>query len=265
MYSKLQLATKYIQYWLGASNGKGHGIHSPFVFDFVTRVMNDRRIFYCYESIESLRKQLQQNTTVLTIEDFGAGSRVSPTQQRTIASIAASALKPKKYSQLLFRMVNHYQPFNILELGTSLGITTAYLSCGKSDAHVITMEGSEAIAGVAQQNFQRLQLQNVELITGNFDDQLPGNLQRLSSVDFAFVDGNHRKAPTLAYFEQLLAKTHEHSVLIFDDVHWSREMEEAWEEIKAHPAVTLSIDLFFFGIIFFRAENKAKQHFTIRF
>ena len=265
MYNKLQLAFKYLQYYITASNGKGHGIHSPFVFDFVMNVLIDKRSFYCYKTVEYIREELKQNDDLLTIEDFGAGSHTKQFHQRKISSVASSALKPAKFSQLLFRMVNHYQPKTILELGTSLGITTSYLACAKNDAHVITMEGAPSIASVAKQNFERLQLQNIEIVTGNFDNTLPDLLANVSTLDFVFVDGNHRKKPTLSYFKQILSKTNEQSVLIFDDIHWSEEMEEAWQEIKGHQSVTLSIDLFFIGIIFFRKENKEKQHFAIRF
>lgn len=265
MYSKLQLASKYIKYWLTASNGKGHGIHSPFVFDFVTNVLNDKRSFYCYQTIEYLRADLKRNNTVLTVEDFGAGSHTKQYNQRTVSSIASSALKTPKFSRLLFRMVNHYQPNTILELGTSLGITTCYLACAKNDASVITLEGAPAVASAAKENFERLRLQNIQTITGNFDNTLPGVLQKLASVDFVFVDGNHRKEPTLNYFHQLLQKRNEYSVFIFDDIHWSKDMEEAWDIILQHEDVTLSIDLFFIGIVFFRKENKAKQHYIIRF
>lgn len=265
MYGKLQLAFKYLQYWLTASNGKGHGIHSPFVFSFIKDVLNDHRSFYCFETIEALRKKLRQNQTVLTVEDFGAGSNFTKFKQRSVSSIAASALKTKKFSQLLFRIVNYYQPRTILELGTSLGITTSYLACAKSDAKVITMEGSPAIASVAKQNFAQSGIQNIQLVEGNFDVTLPQVLQNLSSIDFAFVDGNHRKKPTLDYFQQLLQKQNEHSIFVFDDIHWSEEMEEAWNEIKSNAEVTVTIDLFFIGLVFFRKENKAKQHFAIRF
>ena len=265
MYSKLQLLNKYIQYRLKASNGKGHGTHSPFVFEFITQVLNDDRTYYCYDHIERLREKLKLDNTLLTIEDFGAGSRVNSHYQRAVSSIAKSALKPKKFSQLLFRMVNHYQPENILELGTSLGITTSYLASANTNARVTTMEGASAVADVAKSNFQSLQLNNIALVQGNFDETLSSAIEHIPQIDFAFIDGNHRRDPTIAYYEKLLPKTHEHSILIFDDVHWSKEMEEAWEHIKNDSAVTLSIDLFFIGIVFFRKENKTKQHFVIKF
>jgi predicted O-methyltransferase YrrM len=162
-------------------------------------------------------------------------------------------------------MVQYYQPRTILELGTSLGITTCYLALAKPDSTIITLEGAEAIANKARQNFKTSKLQNISLTEGNFDETLSSILSPLSSINFAFIDGNHRREPTERYFQQLLTKTNNDSILVFDDIHWSREMEEAWAVIKQHPAVRCSIDLFFVGVILFRGEFREKQHFSIRF
>jgi predicted O-methyltransferase YrrM len=265
MYSPLQLVVKYFKYLLTASNGKGHGMHSPFVFEFITKILNDKTVYPEYEKLEALRNQLLNDNTVLEVEDFGAGSVVDKKSNRSISSIAKNAAKPKKFGQLLFRMIKHYQPATILELGTSLGITTSYLSMAKPDARLITMEGSNEIADVAKQNFRIIELKNVELIEGNFDDTLSPVVRGLSSIDFSFIDGNHREEPTERYFKEILAKTNNDSILVFDDIHWSSEMEAAWETIKKDAAVTCSIDLLFIGIIFFRKEFKEKQNFVIRF
>lgn len=266
MYSLVKLGAKYLKYWLTAENGKGHGIHSPFVYDFVTKVLNDFNTYYCYEPVEALRKKLKQDDTVLTLQDFGAGSRVHASYHRKISAIANSSLKPRKFAQLLFRIINHYQPKNILELGTSLGITTAYLASANNNIPVITMEGAAAVAAIAQKNFLQLNIQNITVVEGNFDETLDKVLnEKLPIVDFAFIDGNHRKDPTIAYFTKLLPHIHEHSILVFDDIHWSEEMEAAWNLIKQHTAVTLAIDLFFIGIVFFRSEQKTKEDFVIRF
>nr|AIA18902.1 Methyltransferase domain protein [uncultured bacterium] len=265
MYSPFQLAIKYFKHLLIASNGKGHGTHSPFVFEFITKILNDATVYPEYEKVEMLRAQLVNDATVLEVEDFGAGSLFDKKSKRSISSIAKNAAKPKKFGQLLFRMIRHYQPETILELGTSLGITTSYLSLAKPDGRLITMEGSKEIANAAKQNFKAIGLKNIELIEGNFDDTLSSVVRGLSFVDFAFVDGNHRQEPTERYFKELLAKTNNDSILVFDDIHWSREMEAAWETIKKDAAVTCSIDLFFVGIIFFRKEFKEKQHFVIRY
>lgn len=269
MFSKFTLGRKYLQYLKRASNGKGHGIHSPFVFSFIKEVLNDREPYACYPQIEVLRRVLLNDDRVIQVEDFGAGSRVNPTNERKIADIASSALKSKKFGRLLFRMAHRYQPKTILELGTCFGVTTAYLANGNKNAEVLTMEGAAAIADVARHNFSELSLLNIDLIQGNFDDTLPLLLEQLNaagkSLDFVFIDGNHRQEPTLRYFNAMLPLLNEDSVVIFDDIHWSQEMEDAWHAIQRDPRVTLSLDLFFIGIVFFRPENKIKQHFSIRF
>jgi len=265
MYGRLQLASKYLRYYLNASNGKGHGIHSPFVFEFVTKILNDKTDYPAFKEVEELRCRLLTDQTILTVDDFGAGSNVSKSNQRTIASIAKNAAKSKKFGQLLYRIVKFYQPRTILELGTSLGITTSYLAKAKPDARVITMEGAKEILTVATKNFQAQQLSNIETIEGNFDNTLPAVTGKQSTINFAFIDGNHRLQPTIQYFETILSKTDNFSIVILDDIHWSEEMELAWKHCKEHPAVTLSIDLFFIGILVFRKEIKEKQHFVIRY
>ena len=265
MYSPFQLVVKYIRYKINASNAKGHGVHSPFVYDFIRKVLLDNRTFYSYEAIEACRKQMLQDQRVLQIEDFGAGSRIKKTNQRRVSEIAKSSLKPKKFSQLIFRIINYYGSGNVLELGTSLGITTAYMAAAKEDADIYTMEGSTEIAKIAKANFDHLQLKNIQVIVGNFDLNLPPFLANSPKLDLVFIDGNHRYEPTINYFKQLLPNIKEESILIFDDIHWSQEMEHAWEEIQQHPQVRVTIDLFFIGLVFFRKENKIKQHFSINF
>jgi predicted O-methyltransferase YrrM len=265
VYSSLKLAARYLNYYFTASNGKGHGTHSPFVFDFITQVLNNRNHYYAYDSVEALREKLKLNKEIIQVEDMGAGSGSTKSNTRSIASIAKHAAKPKKYGQLLFRIVNHYQPSTILELGTSLGITTSYLALGNQQANLVTIEGSKTIAEKALENFAYLGVNNVKLIQGNFDRILPKTVEALAQIDMAFVDGNHRKQPTLDYFEQLLPVMTESSVMVFDDIHWSADMEEAWEQIRGDKRVMLSIDLFFLGLIFFNPAFKVKQHFTIRF
>lgn len=265
MYSRWQLAKKYISYYLTASNGKGHGVHSPFIYTFIKKVLNDKQHFAAYDQVETLRRQLLADNTQLKVEDFGAGSAINNTHQRPIARIARNAAKTRKFSQLLFRIAHYYQPATVLELGTSLGISTAYMSLANPAARVITGEGSTVVAEQANNNFRQLALRNIEQVTGNFDDTLPGILQQTPAIDLVFMDGNHRLEPTLRYFEQLLPHTTEYSIIIVDDIHWSEGMEQAWEQIKRHAAVTLTIDLFFIGLVFFRKDFKVKQHFTIRF
>jgi predicted O-methyltransferase YrrM len=265
LYSRLQLAKKYFHYYLTASNGRGHGIHSPFVFDFVKNVLRDNKRYDWYPIIETARQKLLQQKGEIEVEDRGAGSSVIKTNKRAVADIAKSSLKSPKYAQLLSRIVKHYQPQTILELGTSFGISTCYIAAANAQAKVYSIEGSPAIAGIAKKTFEHAGLNNIELIEGDFDEVLPSTLSKIPGIDFAFIDGNHRSAPTLSYFRQILAHASANSILIFDDIHWSAEMEEAWTAIQQHPQTMLSIDLFFLGIVFLNPDFKIKQQFTIRF
>ncbi len=262
MYSSFQLFKKYLHYCITASNGKGHGVHSPFVYDFISKVLPEKKEM-CFPAIEKLRKQLLQNETVIEVKDFGAGSAVIKNKNRKIKDIAASSLKKPKYARLLNRMIAFYKAHSVLELGTSLGITTAYMA-SVPGVEVQTMEGATGIAKVAEQNFNSLALSNIRITNGNFDDTLSAVLQE-GTFDFIFIDGNHRKEPTLDYFQKMLSYIKENTIIVFDDIHWSTEMEEAWKIIQQHEAITLSVDLFFVGIVFFSKEFKVKQHFCIRF
>lgn len=264
MYSPLTLARKYIGYRLAAANGKGHGIHSPFVFSFIQSVLNDKTAYPEYAVVELLRKKLLADKTPVPMEDYGAGSRRG-VGSKSVAQIARVSAKSPKYAQLLFRIARYYQPHYILELGTSLGVSCAYLALADTSSVTVTGEGNYAVATIARNNFDGLGLTNVRIITGNFDNTLPEMVSAIPQIDLAFIDANHRKKPTLTYFNELLKKMSDRSIIIFDDIHWSAEMEEAWNEIKKHPSVMLTVDLFFVGIIFFRPEFKVKQHFRIRF
>jgi predicted O-methyltransferase YrrM len=264
MFSPLTLSAKYLKYRLTAANGRGHGVHSPFVFDFIQNVLTDKTPFPEYAHIEILRSKLLADQTPVPMEDYGAGSRNGP-GSKSIAQISRHAAKSPKYGQLLYRIVRYYQPHYVLELGTSLGISTAYLASADKNAVVVTGEGNYAVATIAKNNFEMLGLPNIRIITGNFQNTLPEMVSALPLIDLAFIDANHRRQPTITYFMELLKKITDRSVIIFDDIHWSRGMEEAWEEIKRHPQVMLTVDLFFMGIVFFRPEFKVKQHFRIRF
>lgn len=265
MYNSYQLAKKYLHYFLAASNRKGHGMHSPFVFDFILNVLNNKNQYVPPPSIEQVRRELLHDNRLLQIEDMGAGSRIHSSKEKKVSQLAATALKPKKYAQLLFRLARHYRPQSVLELGTSLGITTAYLSAANPLATITTIEGSEAIRQVAEENFKRLQLTNIQSLQGNFDSVLPQVLQQIPKADLCYIDGNHRYEPTLNYFRQLLPQTHNDTILIFDDIHWSQGMEKAWQEIQQHHSVRCTVDIFFLGFVFFRNEFREKQHFSIRF
>ena len=260
---RLVFLIKYVKYWF--SSKTTHGIHSPFVFELYNEVIRKNSSYYSFDKIEQLRQRLLYSQKEIEVTDFGTGT----SGKRTVAQIAARSLKSEKYGQLLFRLANHIRPNAVLELGTSLGISTAYLASAAPNAKVTTIEGCPNISAEAKKNFESLGLKNIETVIGNFDTILSRTLvselkTRDSRLDFVFFDGNHKKEPTLNYFNQCLSQANNDSLFIFDDIHWSDEMEEAWEEIKKDPKVTVTIDLFFIGLVFFRKEQ-AKENFILRY
>jgi len=265
MYSSFHLMIKYFKYLLISSNGKGHGVHSPFVYNFIKEVLNKQVANHKLDAIELYRKELLQNREMVNVWDRGAGSRQSVENMRSVQQIAKVALKPRKYSLLLHKIAAYYKPSEMLEMGTSLRITTCYLAASNNHIKVVTMEGAPSVASIAKNTFSTLGFTNVNVIEGDFDETLPAYLKSVDQLGIVYVDGNHRYAPTINYFKQLLEKANDQSILIFDDIHWSEEMEKAWEEIKQHSHVTLTIDLFFIGLVFVRQAQKEKEHFVIRY
>lgn len=262
MINKIRFAFNYLKYLL--SGQTKHDIHSPFIFELLTNVIEDTTPYYIFQPIELLRDKLLISKKVISITDFGAGSTINSSRQRKVADITKHSAKPAKYGQLLFRLINHFKPARILELGTSLGISTLYLAAPDSNARVITLEGCPETAAVAEHNFHLLKIKNIELTIGDFKKTLPDALSKLQQVDVVFFDGNHQKDATLNYFEQCLPFAHTNSLFIFDDIYWSKGMEEAWATIKNHPKAIVTVDLFFIGLVFFRAEQN-KQHFKLKF
>jgi predicted O-methyltransferase YrrM len=241
-----------------------HGTHSPFVYKLADEVIYDFKSKNDYKSIEEQRKKLFNDDSVITVTDLGAGSQLNKNRTKRVSQIAKNALKSPRLAQLIYRLAKENQPKSIVELGTCLGITTAYLSKASPEAKIITIEGCPETAKVASQNFQALGLQNTELQVGNFDVLFPKVVDQAEQLDFVYIDGNHRKEATLDYFKWCLPKVHEGSLLIFDDIYWSRGMKEAWAEIKAHPDVTVTIDLFWIGLVYFR-KGQVKEHFKIKY
>lgn len=214
------------------------------------KIFDKERSFYAFIALDVVRKKNQADDKVLMVEDLGAGSKSSKGNQRSVKSIADSAVKAKKYAELMFRLVEAFQPDAILELGTSLGITTSYLSKANKSAKVYSLEGAEEIVKVAKENLRLTRSENVEVVEGNFDDTLPTLLSKVKQIDLAFLDGNHRKDATLKYFDWLLPKLHDKSIVVVDDINWSAEMNEAWKELVGRKETSLAINLYEMGILF---------------
>ena len=241
-----------------------HGVHSPFVYDLISQVLRPSDELPEFAPIEKLREDLLESEQTIRVNDLGAGSRVFDLPVRRVSDIARSAMKPPRQAQLLFRLARYFQAEHVLELGTSFGISTLYMAKGAEDGQVLTIEGCPQTCRIAQHHFEQLKQRNIQPVLGSFRTRLPEVLGRMERIDLVFIDGHHAKEPTLDYFEQCLAKAHNDTVLVFDDIHWSRGMEEAWETIKAHERVTVTIDLYNMGLVFLRREQ-VPEHFVLRY
>jgi len=248
----------YIKFLFKSTNQ--HGVHSPFVYKLVTECFYNKAKFDAYATLNDFRKKLKADTELILVTDFGAGSRVFKTDKRMVKAIANTAGITKKRQQLLYRLANYFKPKITLELGTSLGLASTALALGNPLGEVVSVEGCGNTAAKATHYFETFNLKNVMLHTAVFDDFLAKNN---TEYDFVYIDGNHSKEATLRYFNMLRKRVNSNSVFVFDDIYWNPEMTAAWHEIISNEQVTVSIDTFQWGLVFFRKEQK-KEHFTIR-
>ncbi len=237
-----------------------HRVHSPFVYTFVTKCLYRKTPEEAKKQLKAYRNILRQSDEVIEVTDFGAGSRVFKSNRRAVKDITKHAGASFSRMKLLYRIVAYFKPNAILELGTSVGLATVSLALPKT-GKVTSLEGCPQTAAVAQKHLNDLELSNVEVVVGDFKQTLPQVISE--KFDLIYFDGNHSKEATLNYCEQLLPTVHNDSVWIFDDIYWSPQMTEAWELIKQHPRVSVTVDCFWLGFVFFRTEQ-VEEHFKIR-
>lgn len=256
----MSLVKRYISFRRTAVNR--HGVHSPFVYDLIENVFRKKN-WENKSAIKDLRKQLLKDHSLVEVNDLGAGSRVDNNPKRKISTIVkVSATSPKR-AGMLQRLIDFMDYKSFLELGTNLGLTTCILASAKANPQIVSIEGSPKLAEIAVKNLEKLNLK-AEIIVGSFKDNLDLSLSRFEKLDMAYIDGNHRKKPTLEYFDTIAAAMHNDSVIVVGDIHWSAEMEEAWSEIKNRNDVRITIDIFDMGLVFFRKEM-TEEHFIIRY
>lgn len=259
------LIKSYLKFIWKSTNA--HGVHSPFVYQLVQKCFYDKTNYSEYKLIYNYYYSLIEDGRTIFVTDFGSGSKVFKSNERKISQIAEIAGISQKRAKLLFRLVMYFQPKNILEIGTSLGLATSALALGNKTASITSLEGCQETLAIAKEMFQfpsfNLQHKRVDFINTEFSKQLTTYNLQPTTYNLIYFDGNHSKEATLEYFELLLTTISNETVWIFDDIHWSSEMEEAWKIIKKHPKVTVTIDTFQWGIVFFRSEQ-VKEDFVVR-
>ena len=249
-----------LQYILRAHYRKGHWVHSPFTFHTLNYVIFERTPYYSFNIIESLRQQLLHDNTTLTLQPLGT----SQAKTTTIARELKNSTKSPRQAQLLQRLCASNQSHYIIELGTNLGLSTAYLASNNSNSQVYTLEGQPQLCQIAQQNFKQLHLNNIQIIEGNINNTLPTLIQQIPQIDLLFIDANHQYQATINYYKLAKSKVHKNTIIIFDDIHWSEGMQQAWNEIRQDPDIRLSIDIFHMGIVWFNTDIP-KQHYIVAF
>ncbi|MES2762253.1 MAG: class I SAM-dependent methyltransferase [Bacteroidota bacterium] len=260
---ELKTILKYINYKLTAYTE--HDLHSPFLYNFYMELIRNEHPFGDFEELKDIRKQLLDDPTIIEVTDLGAGSKKIHSNKRSVNQIAKHGIAQQKQAEFLYRLLNKFAPATIVELGTSVGLTSLYLSKALPNSTVYTIEGCPNLFKFSTQLFKRRSAANIVSINGNFNEELPKLLSNLNSLDLLYIDGNHAYQPTMNYFKLALEKKNVNSIFIFDDIYWSEGMQQAWKEICSHKQVRLSLDLFYFGIVFFRTENKEKEHFVLKF
>lgn len=257
-------SVKYLKYILLSRNRKGHGIHSPFVFDLVSRVFRNKTDPKIVFKVEQIRKKLIADERTILVHDLGSRSELSKEYLRRVADITKKSPVTRKYCRFLSDMAAEFGNPLIIELGTSLGISTMYMAASCKETPLVTIEGCPATAAIAKENFIEAGIENIRIIEGPFDEVLPGILASGVKPGLVFIDGNHRKEPVIKYFNQLAEISGNRTAVIIDDISYSREMAEAWNEIKLHKKVSVSIDINRMGILFFR-EGINHNNYIIRY
>ena len=247
-------------------SGNRYRIHSPFLYALVNEVVRQDMPVEGGDRIELIRKECLQSKVIIRKTDYGTNGRSlqGATYDITIKKIASASLTQPKMARRLSRLARYIKAERILEIGTSLGITTAYLAMQNPAARIITLEGCPSLSRVARGNFSRLGLGNIELVEGRFEDTLDPALKSLGSADLVYIDGNHRKEAFLEYFNCCMNYNHNNTVIVCDDIHASKGMEEAWGQVIQRQEVKVSLDFFYNGWVFFRKES-SREHFRLRY
>lgn len=248
--------------------------------------MSDKNTYYVWDEIEEIRQEMLKDTRELEFVDYGSGKLKGENgDRRRVCDIAKGSLARRKDAQLLARLVGWLRRplltsplrggigdeasedrkgLTIVELGTSLGVTTAYLAAMDSRNKVVTYEGCPAVAEVARANWEKLGLSNIACVVGEITvDSLQLAVDSLSGIDVAFIDANHTYEATLTYFNALASRVHEKSVVVVDDIHYNEDMEKAWKAICADERVTTTMDLYRMGLVFFD-KHYWRKHYKMR-
>lgn len=245
-------AWKFFRHQFNCRYKKGHGIHSPYLFDVVSRIIFNTGRVYCPDWVLEEHRRMKKDPS-------SAGE-----EGRTISSFARQASVSEKQGALLYRMVQWFKPEMMVELGTGMGISALYMASAAPGIPLHSIEGNTERAALAAQLVSRCQLGPVSIHWGEMEVRLEEIMPLVPGRFLAFVDGNHHFEPTVDYVRNLVGRAGEEAVIVMDDIYWSRDMYRAWREIISWPEVRVSVDLFHMGILLLRKDLN-KREIKIKF
>lgn len=248
---------EFIKYQIQAKNL--HGTHSPFVYELYENVFDKDISFYAFQEIDKRRDDLLASSELIAVEDHGAGSKTNAGSTRKVKDIVKSASKPKKYGEFLFRLCRYLEVKRTLELGTSVGLGSAYIAKANNSEHY-TIEGASEIHRIAEATFKALDLE-VKAVCNTFKKEIP---QLTGKFDLIYIDGHHHGPAMLEYMELLLPLLSPEGVFVLDDIRWSSDMHDAWQTVVKDPSYQVTIDLFEMGLAFNKPSQR-KEHFVLRY
>lgn len=236
---------------------KGFGVHSPFVFSLITKVIEEKCPYYCFQEIELLRKQLLFGEKKITYPDRKCNGRI---KTRAIGSIVKhEAISPKE-GALLFRLTNYFKSKHILQIGSNMGLSTLYLTSYAKGLSCIALEHIPEFAEISKQTISRKGRNKVDLRIGEYIKLLPQALNDLHTVDLVFFNTQHETVDNQELFNECLKFVKNETLFIFEGINANNEMRSFWKNVCACPEVTVSLDLFSLGIAVFNKKLHKKNY-----
>ena len=235
---------------------KGYGVHSPFVYNLITKVIEEKCSYYSFYDIELLRRELYYREEVVTCPDRQHPGR---TKQRQVGEIVYREAIKASHGALLFRLVNYFKSRHILQLGPNMGLSTLYLTSYAKDLRCIALESVPEFAVIARETFKRAH-NPIDLRVGSYAELLPKALADMEQVDFVYFNTLYEQEHNLSLFETCLRYVHNDTVFVFEGIKASQKMRDFWKAVCAHPEVTVTVDLFTLGIVFFNRKLHKKDY-----
>jgi predicted O-methyltransferase YrrM len=258
VYKFLTRIQLFIQYLIKGRSK--YYIHSPFVYDFCRFVLSRKPLQKDSDTINSIIKYYQSKKDILNLQEFGAARKRDYAIK--IGDYLNRTAITNKYGRLLHNLVAYYQVEHVIETGTALGISTSWMALSNPNCKISSIEGNKKLCDVSNEMFIRFSITNTQVYCGLVEDVLPELAKNMKCKTLLFIDAHHTGAATMRYFAMIKSYVKDDTIVVFDDINYSAEMNDAWKNIICDERVTLSLNLYRIGVIFFN-PSLSKQAFSL--